>query len=199
MRLLYSRIALLLAISFLGTAADGAPAVTPMVAIANGVIIAHGNELAPPFKVAVENDTLCFYDGEGRRFARSTTDPEENAPASALPRPPLVGPAPTSPGLSGHPALVAAQIAHLLSAGGLVAIGQSYLRVFPPSSAGAVLADVRWVIQHAAELVGVLPPGDPLLRDLLYPTPLAPPPHAEDDATLRIEHPEGRASLPSPG
>jgi hypothetical protein len=172
-------------------AAVGAPIMTPL-AIANGVIIAHGNELTPPFKVAVENDTLCFYDGQGRRFTGSAE--EEAAAATQIPRPTLLGPAPAS-SVTGHPAVAAAQIAHLLSSGGLVALGRSYLRVFPPSTAGAVLADVRWVIQHAAELVGVLPPGDPLLRDLMYPAPLAPAPSAEDDATLRIEDPEGQVAL----
>jgi len=82
-----------------------------------------------------------------------------------------------------------------LSAGGLVAFGHSYMCVFPPSTAGEVLKDVRWVTQHAAELTTVLPPGDPLLQDLLYPTPLAPPPRPQDDATLRIEDPEGHVAV----
>src|SRR4030095_13602274 len=143
------------------------------------------------FTVKAENDTLCFYDGAGRRFARAAS-PE---PAASIPRPRLIGPAPSGLGAT-TPELAAAQIAHLLSAGGLVAFGHGYLCVFPPSTAGEVLADVRWVTQHAAELTTVLPPGDPLLRDLLYPTPLAPPP-SQDDATLRIEDPEGRFAPPS--
>lgn len=163
--------------------------VNPVVAIVNGVIIAHGNELAPPFTVAVENDTLCFYDGAGRRFARSSTTKAE----SALPRPRLIGPPPSGLGAT-TPALAAAQIAHLLAGGGLVAFGHDYLCVFPPSSAGEVLADVRWVTQHAAELSTVLPPGDPLLQDLLYPVPLSPPP-SQDDATLRMPDPEGRVAV----
>jgi len=159
-------------------------------AIVNGVIIAHGTELAPPFTVAVENDTLCFYDGAGRRFARADAT---NEPAKDLPRPKLIGPPPSGLGHT-TPTLAAAQIAHLLSAGGLVAFGHEYLCVFPPSSASEVLADVRWVTQHAAELTTVLPPGDPLLQDLLYPVPLGPPPN-QDDATLRIEDPEGRVAF----
>jgi hypothetical protein len=185
------------AVTGAATTAGSSPIVTPVAAIANGVIIAHGNELSPPFKVAVENDTLCFYDGAGRRFARSA--PDETLPAPAIPRPSLLGPAPTSAGAPSAPAIAAAQITHLLSGGGLVAFGTSYLCVFPPSSAGDVLADVRWVIQHAAELAGVLPPSDPLLRDLLYPVPLEPAPGSEDDATLRIEDPAGRVALPPSG
>jgi hypothetical protein len=168
----------------------GSTLVNPVAAIVNGVIIAHGNELSPPFMVAVENDTLCFYDGAGRRFARASAPLE---PANNIPRPRLIGPPPSGLG-SITPTLAAAQIAHLLSAGGLVAFGHSYLCVFPPSSAGEVLADVRWVTQHAAELTTVLPPGDPLLQDLLYPTPLGPPPSPQDDATLRIFDPKGLAS-----
>ena len=165
------------------SSALGSTRVNPVATIDNGVIIAHGNELSPPFTVAAENDTLCFYDGAGRRFARANAPVES---ASSIPRPRLVGP-PSAGNTT--PEIAAAQIAHLLSTGGLVAFGRGYLWVFPSSAASEVLADVRWVALHAAELTTVLPPGDPLLQDLLNPMPLGPPPTMPDDAMLRVDDP----------
>jgi hypothetical protein len=172
------------------SSAHGSPLVNSVAAIVNGVIIAHGNELSPPFMIAVENDTLCFYDGAGRRFARTES---ADMPVGSIPRPSLMGPAPSGRNVTSPAAVAAAQIQHLLAGGGLVAFGRTYLCVFPPAAAVEVLADVRWVTQHAGELSSILPPGDPLLQDLLNPAPLDPP-RAKDDATLR-RTPEGRMAL----
>ncbi len=58
------------------------------------------------------------------------------------------------------PDIAAAQITHLLSRGGLIALGRSYLRAFPAATALTVLERVRWIVQHASENTLATPPGD---------------------------------------
>jgi hypothetical protein len=133
------------------------------------VVFAYGNELAPPYRVDVEDHLLCVYDGTGRRFVGGT---------SPTPRPePHLHPEMEAGAdvAAPDPAIAAAQITHLLSRGGLVALGRSYLRAFPAATAMTVLERVRWVVQHASENTLATPPGDTFLGDLLHPAPLPPP------------------------
>jgi len=141
--------------------------------IANGVVIARGNELRPPFTLAIEDDSLCIYDGTGRRFANDAAM-ESAAPAlgSGLPVPRLLAAA--ARGGVTSPAVRMAQLAHLLRAGGALAFGDSYLVAFPPASAAEVLPDLRWIAEHAVHLSGELPPTNPFFRDLMWPARLAP-------------------------
>ena len=149
-----------------------APLPSTMI-IANGVVIAHGNELAPPFTLAMESDSLCIYDGAGRRFA-SDAAPERAAPGPTLPVPRLLATAATHREAT-PPEVRLAQIAHLLRGGGALAFGDSYLVAFPPASAAEVLPDLRWIAEHGVLLSGQLPPASPFLRDLMWPARLAPP------------------------
>lgn len=140
--------------------------------IAGGVVIARGNELRPPFTLAIEADSLCIYDGTGRRFA-SNAALESAAPAPGLPVPRLLATPPAREKAT-SPEVRMAQIAHLLRAGGALAFGDSYLVAFPPASAAAVLPDLRWIAEHAVHLSGELPPTNPFFRDLMWPARLAP-------------------------
>jgi hypothetical protein len=135
-------------------------------------VIAHGNEITPPFTLAVEGDSLCIYDAVGRRFA-SDAALENPAPAPGLPVPRLLATTPGG-GPAVSPEVRLAQIAHLLRAGGAVAFGDSYLVAFPPASAADLLPDLRWIAEHAVHLSGALPQTNPLFRDLMWPARLAP-------------------------
>jgi hypothetical protein len=142
------------------------------MSIPSGVVIAHGNELRPPFTLAIESDTLCIYDGTGRRFA-STAALARAEPEPVLPVPRLLAPAPASRETA-RPEIRMAQIAHLLRAGGALAFGDSYLVAFPPASAALVLPDLRWIAEHAVHLSGQLPQTNPFFRDLMWPARLTP-------------------------
>ena len=141
-------------------------------AIAEGVVIAHGNELRPPFTLAIEADSLCIYDGTGRRFT-SDAALESAAPAPGLPVPRLLAAVPAREQAI-SPEVRMAQIAHLLRAGGALAFGDSYLVAFPPASAAEVLPDLRWIAEHAVHLSGELPQANPFFRDLMWPARLSP-------------------------
>ena len=137
--------------------------------ITTGVVFAYGNELVPPYTVAVEDHMLCVYDGSGRRFVGGTSP-------KPVPQPRLHPKTEDGADVAFlDPAIAAAQITHLLSRGGLIALGRSYLRAFPPTTALTVLERVRWVVQHASENTLATPPGDTFLGDLLHPAPLPPP------------------------
>lgn len=142
------------------------PALPTELTVPCGTVIAYGNELRPPFSLALEGDTLVVVDARGRRLAS-----------------PLVA-APPEPG-GASPAVRMAQLAHLLARGGLLAFGSSYALVFPPARAGEVLAHLHWVMDSAPHLGAFLPQDDPLLRDLLRPARLAEPPDEGDTADDR--------------
>lgn len=139
------------------------PALPTELTVPCGTVIAHGNELQPPFSLALDGDTLVVEDARGRRLA------------SPLPA------AGSQPGGAGR-AVRLAQLAHLLARGGLFAFGSSYALAFPPARATEVLSHLHWVMDGASHLGAFLPQDDPLLRDLLQPARLADPPDGADTA-----------------
>jgi hypothetical protein len=152
------------------------PLPEPTAAIHTGVVFAYGNELVPPYTVAVEDQMLCVYDGTGRRFAGGSELASGKPPVPA-PEPPLQPQMNDGADVAApNPTIAAAQVTHLLSRGGLVALGRTYLRAFPAATALSVLEKVRWIVQHAGEITLAMPPGDDsFLGDLLKPAPLPPP------------------------
>jgi hypothetical protein len=140
------------------------------VTIPDGLIIAHGNELNPPYTLTARGDTLSIIDGAGRHFANAVP-PSQNTDQIPIPR--LLA----APGLAApaNPEIRLAQIAHLLGAGGVIAFGSSYLIAFPPASAATLLPDLRWVAENAVIVSGQIPQASPFFRDLMWPVELAPP------------------------
>lgn len=179
---------------------DSSPSMPTTITINAGVVIAHGYELPPPFAMSIENDTLWIDDGAGHRFAtRGFPDPatgpaveswsdssgDADSGAGVLVTHPT-GAGKSTPAHQETPpvhqetplSVQMAQVAHLLSAGGMLAFGHTYALVFPPNRAETALPELRWVAAHVARLAPMLPLDHPLFRDLAYPS--LPTPAASD-------------------